>query len=273
MLNGTGIPLEEGASGKLLGQNTVLNQSDIYNHVFAPEDCICHPVASGEKCFQKGREALSPEASSVTQAISQSAKLPWVPVIPSCSRKALSDALSPFSLSAPLWGGQDGCHSHRISNPSPQDWVGWDPVVREWWRWGQSLGFQLIIQSFFYTPVASLGAWRWLSLGDGGEVQMPRARPADALLSLRSARWLVLWGRCRCYLRKTFSPRAKSAVIGKACGRKGDRPLPQRETGRRARRAGQPWWWRWSDRGRPPPGLRWLPGLLEPSELLILAPF
>ena len=76
MLNGTRVPLEEGASGKLLGQNTVFNQFDICNHVFAPEDCIHHPVASGEKSFQKDREALSPEASSVTQAISQAANLP-----------------------------------------------------------------------------------------------------------------------------------------------------------------------------------------------------
>lgn len=49
MLNGTGIPLEEGMSRKLLGQDTMFNQFYVCNNVFAPEDCIHHPVAFGEK--------------------------------------------------------------------------------------------------------------------------------------------------------------------------------------------------------------------------------
>ena len=215
----------------------MLNQFDICNHVFAPEDCICHPVASGEKCFQKGREALSPEASSVTQAISQAAKLPWVPVIPSCSRKALSDALSPFSLSAPLWGGQDRCHSHRINNPSPQDWLVWDPMVRAWWRWGRSLGFLLIIQSFSYTPISTLGAWRWLSSG--------RRRGSTDATRSASRRFVVFEvSKMTCALRplqmlsqKDFLTQSKVSCDRKSLWREGW-PPPAAERGREGGRGG-----------------------------------
>ena len=102
MLNGTGIPLEEGASGELLGQKTMFNQFDICNNVFAPEDCISHPVASGEKDFKKGREGLSLRLyQSLGPSVSQQ-NLPWVPIIPSHLWKALSDALSHFFFSAPV---------------------------------------------------------------------------------------------------------------------------------------------------------------------------
>lgn len=65
-------------------------------------------------------------------------------------------------------------------------------------------------------------------------------------------------------------------MTGKACGIKGDHHLPQREDGKEGKEG-------WPAavvvvvvvvyKGRPPSGLCWLPGLLEPSELLILAPF
>lgn len=53
MLNGTGISLENGASRELLGQNTMFNPLNVCNHVFAPEDYIQYPLASGEVFFKK----------------------------------------------------------------------------------------------------------------------------------------------------------------------------------------------------------------------------
>lgn len=50
------------------------NQFDACNNVFAPEDYIHYPLASGEKGFKKSKEALSPKAVAITQAVSQSAK-------------------------------------------------------------------------------------------------------------------------------------------------------------------------------------------------------
>lgn len=49
-----------GSKRKLLGRNTVFNQFDVCNNVFAPEDCIHHPLASGEKSLKTKQGGLVP---------------------------------------------------------------------------------------------------------------------------------------------------------------------------------------------------------------------
>lgn len=81
---------------------TVFNKPDVCNNVFAPEDCIHHPLASGEKCFIKSGEALSPRRyQSLRQPVNQQ-KLSWAPIIPLSLWKALSYASSHFFPPATL---------------------------------------------------------------------------------------------------------------------------------------------------------------------------